>query len=66
MYIREHRLRAALTQQALADKAGVCRSQVADWERGHKSPNLESMARLAKAMGIRIGELFDLPHKKNK
>ena len=41
LLIREGRLRAGLTQCALAGRLGVAQSQVARWERGRTTPSLE-------------------------
>lgn len=41
LLIREGRLRAGLTQFALAERLGVAQSQVARWEAGRSAPSLE-------------------------
>jgi transcriptional regulator with XRE-family HTH domain len=56
--IRRHRERLELTQEALAEKAEVHRTYLADIERGTRNPSVESVRRIANALGISISELF--------
>ena len=48
--IREYRLKAGLTQQALAKLVGRARSIISIWERGRRLPNLPDAFRLARAL----------------
>ena len=48
-----------MTQQELAEKAGVSRQTIISIEAGKYSPSLELAFRLAKAFGVKIGEVFD-------
>jgi putative transcriptional regulator len=48
-----------MTQQELAEKAGVSRQTVIAVEAGKYSPSLELAFRLADAFGVKIGEVFD-------
>ena len=51
--VRRRRLAAALSQEALAERAGLSARAVSDLERGvHKSPRLESLRLLAEALGL--------------
>jgi transcriptional regulator with XRE-family HTH domain len=54
------RLREArgLTQQALADVAGVNRVTVANIERGDADPTLVTLKALAKALGVPVATLL--------
>ena len=45
------RKEAGMTQYELADLAGVGRSSVTVWECGYNLPRLDSLVRLAEAMG---------------
>lgn len=45
--IRNRRTKAGLSQEALADKAGLHRNHVGLIERGLRSPSIEVMRRLA-------------------
>lgn len=47
-----------LTQQALADAAGVNRVQIADIEAGRKTGSVETVARLARALNIDMEDLL--------
>jgi transcriptional regulator with XRE-family HTH domain len=47
-----------LTQQALADKAGVNRVTVANIERGDAEPTLATLQALAKALGVPVTTLL--------
>ena len=58
--IRELRFFAdEMTQQELAEKAGVSRQTVIAIEAAKYSPSLELAFRIAKAFGVEIGEVFD-------
>lgn len=48
-----------MTQQALAEKAGVSRQTIIAVEAGKYSPTLELAFRIADAFGVKIGEVFD-------
>jgi len=53
--LREARLRAGLTQEALAERTGKTRPQIARWESGAVAPSLDALIDLIRACG------FDLP-----
>jgi putative transcriptional regulator len=48
-----------MTQQELAEKAGVSRQTVIAIEAGKYSPSLELAFRLADVFGVAIGEVFE-------
>ncbi len=48
-----------MTQQELAEKAGVSRQTIIAIEAGKYSPSLELAFRIADAFGVKIGEVFD-------
>ncbi len=50
-----------LTQEALAEQAGVSRQTVAKWESGESAPDLESAARLSQALDVTLDELASIP-----
>jgi len=56
--LRERRGRQGLSQQALADRAGLSRNFVAQIERGESSPTVATLARLAAALTTTVGELL--------
>jgi len=47
-----------MTQQELAEKAGVSRQTIIAVEAGKYSPSLELAFRIADAFGVPIGEVF--------
>jgi transcriptional regulator with XRE-family HTH domain len=52
--IRQARLRAGLTQAALARRAGKAPSAIGRWERGDVRPPLETVVELVRAAGFDI------------
>lgn len=46
------RKRLNLTQQSVADQSGMSRVEVSNIERGKCTPSLETVERLAKALGV--------------
>ena len=56
--IRKHREQLDLTQEELAERAEVHRTYLADIERGSRNPSVESVRRIAYALGVSISELF--------
>ena len=47
-----------MTQQQLAEKAGISRQTIIAIEAGKYSPTLELAFRIAEAFGVPIGEVF--------
>ena len=56
--LRERRVSQGLSQQALADRAGLSRNFVAQVERGESSPTVATLTRLAAALATTVGELL--------
>ena len=54
--LREHRLAAGLTQEALAERAGVSARGIQALERGQNRPQQETARRLAEAFGLKEQE----------
>lgn len=52
-----------MTQQELAEKAGVSRQTIISIEAGKYSPSLELAFRIADAFGVKISEVFDYETK---
>lgn len=48
-----------MTQQQLAEKAGVSRQTILAIEAGKYSPSLELAFRIADVFGVQIGEVFE-------
>lgn len=58
--IRSTRKRAELSQEQLADRAEINAKQIGILERGTGNPSYMTLARVASALEIRIGELTTL------
>jgi transcriptional regulator with XRE-family HTH domain len=50
--LREARLRAGLTQEALGERLGTNRPQIARWEAGTVAPSLDTLLELIRACGF--------------
>ena len=48
----------ALSQEELADKAGVHRTYMGGIERGERNPSLKNIAAIADGLGVSLSELF--------
>jgi transcriptional regulator with XRE-family HTH domain len=63
-HLRELRASAGLSQEALAEKAGLHRNYIGHIERGEKTASLDVLVRLAAALDLSLPELlvrFDSP-----
>src|SRR5215212_1045505 len=59
--LRYHRLAAALSQEALAERAGLSARAIGDLERGiHRVPRLETLRLLADALGLNAADRAEL------
>lgn len=56
--IRILRARKRLSQQAVATKAHLSVSYISMLERGQRSPPLDTLEALAKALGVPVGTFF--------
>jgi len=57
--IRELRECAGLSQEALGERVGVTRQTIAAWERGERDVGLAQLARVARALGAQLDDLFE-------
>lgn len=55
------RYRAGLSQQGLAERLGVSRQAVSNWERGLSEPDIGSINRMAELLNVPVSELMDGP-----
>jgi transcriptional regulator with XRE-family HTH domain len=55
--IRAKRAETDLSQEALAEKAGLSTVFISRIERGIESPSLDSLVKIAKALKIRVQDL---------
>src|SRR4030042_4577212 len=56
--IRELRTTAGLTQEKLGEKASLSYKFIGELERGQVNVSLDSIVRIAEALGVKIGDLF--------
>lgn len=57
--IRKARERAGLTQQALAERAGVTQSVISAYESGRREPSYATLSRLVKSAGFTLEPHFE-------
>lgn len=57
--LRAYRQERGLTQEQLSERVDVVHSFICSLESGKKQPSLAMVFRLAKALGVRPGELVD-------
>jgi putative transcriptional regulator len=58
--VKDHRVRAAMTQQELAAACGVSRQSIISIERGRYVPSLPLGLRLARIFSCSTDDLFEL------
>lgn len=56
--IRRLRHRMDLSQEKLAEKAGIHRTYMGKIERGESNPPLHTVSKIAKALKVKISDLF--------
>lgn len=56
--IRELREERGVTQEVLSGLAALSRSHLADIERGSVSPSVDTLWRIAEALGLKLSELI--------
>lgn len=57
--IRRYRLAAKLSQEELAARMGVEQYYVSGLEAGRRNPTITSMSRAARALGVKVAQLFE-------
>lgn len=57
--VRKLRERAGLSQETLAGNAGIHRTYMGGVERGERNISLKNIVRIAEALGIHPGKLFE-------
>ena len=66
IHLREWRIRKSLSYRGLAKLSGVALSSIQKIEAGRVSPTVETLERLASALGVGFHALFKMPPKKHK
>lgn len=56
--IKESRARLGYTQQQLADKSGLSKGTVVNYETGKRTPTMEILAKIARALGVNASYLM--------
>ncbi len=59
--VRRQRMMLGLSQELLAERAGVHRTYVGMLERGEKNVTIYNIARIAQALGVTAASLLQLP-----
>lgn len=57
--VRKHRLKLNMSQEVLAEKAGVHRTYIGQVERGETNISLASLVKVADALGVRVRQLVE-------
>ena len=55
--IRAKRIKAGLTQEKLAERADLARNYIGNIERAEYKVTVETLVRIAKALGVRVRDL---------
>ena len=55
--IRTERIKAGWSQERLAEKANLARNYIGNIERAEYKVTVETLARIAKALGVRVRDL---------
>ena len=58
--VREERTKQNISQEKLAERAGVHRTYIGMIERGEKNITLENIEKISKALGISLDKLMSL------
>ncbi len=56
--VKDRREALGLTQEEFAERAGIHRTYLSDIERGTRNVSLINIERVAKALSLRLSELF--------
>jgi transcriptional regulator with XRE-family HTH domain len=57
--IRKYRKESNISQKELGNRLGMSQQQIAQYENGNRMPKVETLQRIADALGIYIGKLDD-------
>lgn len=62
--LKELREGRGLTQKDLADRAGVSKGAISNWEQGIREPSLVNATRLADALGVELAAFLETPSRR--
>ena len=62
--VRDERLKQGLSQESLAEKAGLHRTYIGMIERAEKNITLINIEKIAKALGMKVDELIKVIGRK--
>lgn len=57
--IKAARINAGLTQRELAERLNVSFVNISQWENGVRNPKIETLQKIAEALGVEVWELAD-------
>ncbi len=63
--IKEARQARGLSQEALSEKVGMSSKYLSSVERGKENPTLDTLIKLANALGVEPSELFSYQHERS-
>ncbi len=58
--VRKERIKLGLSQEKLAERVGVHRTYIGMIERAEKNITLNNIGKIAKALKLRLSDMFDL------
>lgn len=58
-HIKEARLKAGITQAELANKLGIAYQSIGQWERGLRTPKIETLRKIAEVLGMDVNWLMN-------
>ena len=64
LVIMELRKERRMSQEVLSELAGIARSHLSMIETGNKKANVETLYRIAGALGLKLSEFFSLAEQK--
>jgi transcriptional regulator with XRE-family HTH domain len=64
--VRRLRIAAGLTQAKLAEGMSVDRAYISALEKGERNPTIITLWHTAKALGVRVGALFEEPRGRKR
>jgi transcriptional regulator with XRE-family HTH domain len=58
--IKNARKAAGVTQKELAEKIGVYQKDISRWENGERTPGVDALASICRALGVSADKLLEL------